>query len=156
MLIHEKLRPGAMYPQLTWFSANSYVEFLEAFRDGQTVDRNNLLCTADTPQTHFFKTAITSGHLRHEGSPIQGESLENIFLLPAGAKFLRDKQDETFCRMAADLAPKSIAEDDGELHPYVGAVVVKDGKILATGYRGETGEGRHAEYCALKNMLVNY
>jgi pyrimidine deaminase RibD-like protein len=50
------------------------------------------------------------------------------------------------------LARKSVAEDDGELHPYVGAVIVKDGKILTTGYRGETGEGRHAEFCALKKL----
>ena len=31
-------------------------------------------------------------------------------------------------------------------------MVVKDGEILATGYRGETGEGRHAEFCALKKI----
>ena len=29
---------------------------------------------------------------------------------------------------------------------------MKDGQILATGYRGETGEGRHAEFCALKKI----
>jgi pyrimidine deaminase RibD-like protein len=34
----------------------------------------------------------------------------------------------------------------------VGAVVVRDGTILSTGYRGETGEGRHAEYCALRKI----
>lgn len=54
--------------------------------------------------------------------------------------------------MAVKLARKSIAEKDGEPHPYVGAVVVKDGEVLATGYRGETGEGRHAEYCALRKI----
>jgi hypothetical protein len=32
---------------------------------------------------------------------------------------------------------------------------VKDGKVLATGYRGETGEGRHAEFCALKSINDN-
>ena len=51
-----------------------------------------------------------------------------------------------------ELAKKSIHENDGELHPYVGAVVVKDGKIISTGFRGETGEGRHAEFCALKKL----
>jgi len=50
------------------------------------------------------------------------------------------------------LAKKSIHENDGELHPYVGCVVVKDGKIISTGFRGETGEGRHAEFCALKKL----
>src|SRR5713101_5193158 len=33
-----------------------------------------------------------------------------------------------------------------------GAVVVRDGNVLATGYRGETGDGRHAEFCALKKI----
>jgi len=35
---------------------------------------------------------------------------------------------------------------------YVGVVIVKDGKILATGYRGESGSGDHGEYCALKKL----
>ena len=50
------------------------------------------------------------------------------------------------------MAKKSVAENDGELHPYVGAVIVKDGKVISTGYRGETGEGRHAEFCTLKKL----
>ena len=50
------------------------------------------------------------------------------------------------------MAKKSVAENDGELHPYVGAVIVKDGKVISTGYRGESGEGRHAEFCALKKL----
>ena len=54
--------------------------------------------------------------------------------------------------MAVELARKSLAENDGEPHPYVGAVVVKNGKVIATGYRGETGDGRHAEFCALKKI----
>jgi pyrimidine deaminase RibD-like protein len=61
-------------------------------------------------------------------------------------------EDWKFAQMAVEEARKSIAENDGEPHPYVGAVVVKDGKVLATGYRGETGEGRHAEFCALKKI----
>jgi pyrimidine deaminase RibD-like protein len=31
-------------------------------------------------------------------------------------------------------------------------VIVKDGKVISTGYRGESGEGRHAEFCALKKL----
>ena len=31
-------------------------------------------------------------------------------------------------------------------------VIVKDGKILATGHRGESGDGNHGEYCALKKL----
>ena len=57
-----------------------------------------------------------------------------------------------FCELAVAEARKSIAEDDGKPHPYVGVVIVKDGKILATGFRGESGKGDHGEYCALKKV----
>ena len=55
------------------------------------------------------------------------------------------------CEAAIAEAKKSVAEDD-RLHPHVGVVIVKDGKILATGYRGESGKGDHGEYCALKKL----
>src|SRR5205823_3686815 len=48
-------------------------------------------------------------------------------------------------------ARKSVAEDD-RLHPKVGVVIVKNGKIVVTGYRGESGTGDHGEYCALKKL----
>jgi pyrimidine deaminase RibD-like protein len=152
MLIHAKLPPGHLYPQITQFSTN-YVEFLAAFCGGQTID-NNLTATsiASTPQAQMLNIAITSGHLVKKGSPIQGEALLDIFLTEEGAEQILTPQDKQFCKMAVELARKSKAEDDGELHPCVGAVVVKDGQVIATGYRGETGEGRHAEYCALRKI----
>jgi pyrimidine deaminase RibD-like protein len=150
MLIHEKLQPGLIYPQLTKFPAN-YVDFLAAFRDGQTVDNNMYLTTANTPQTTLYKAALLSGYLRTEGNPIQGESLLDIFLTNTGAESILVPQDRPFCERAVELAKKSVAEDD-RLHPYVGVVIVKDGKILATGYRGESGNGDHGEYCALKKI----
>jgi pyrimidine deaminase RibD-like protein len=152
MLIHDKLPPGSMYPQVTQFSKN-YVEFLAAFRGGQTID-NNLTATviANTLQAYMLNIGITSGHLIKKGNPIQGESLVDIFLTDEGAEQILTPQDKQFCKMAVDLAQKSAAEDDGEPHPYVGAVVVKNGYVIATGYRGETGEGRHAEYCALRKI----
>jgi pyrimidine deaminase RibD-like protein len=151
LLIKTKLPPGHPYPQLTQFPGN-YLDFLAAFRGGQTVDRNNYLTTADTPQTHMYKTALTSGHLITQGNPIQGESLMDIFLTDEGADSIFRPQDRKFCEQAVELAKKSVHENDGELHPYVGAVVVKDGQIISTGFRGETGEGRHAEFCALKKL----
>jgi len=48
-------------------------------------------------------------------------------------------------------ARKSVAEDD-RLHPHVGVVIVRDGKVLSTGHRGETGDGDHGEYCAIKKF----
>jgi len=150
MLIHEKLRSRHLYPQITQFPAN-YADFLEVFRGGQTVDNNTLLTKADTVQTAMYKTALASGHLTIKGNPIQGEFLLDIFLTEEGTLHIVAVRDGTFCKRAVDLARKSVVEDD-RLHPYVGVVIVKDGKILATGYRGESGDGDHGEYCALKKL----
>ena len=150
MLIHEKLRPGQIYPQLTQCPAN-YADFLAAFRGGQTVDNNTHLTTSNAVQTHLYKAAIASGDLTTKGNPIQGEFLLDIFLTDAGAEHILVPQDRQFCEQAVELAKKSVTEDD-RLHPYVGVVIIKDGKILATGYRGESGDGDHGEYCALKKI----
>jgi pyrimidine deaminase RibD-like protein len=66
------------------------------------------------------------------------------------ASFLPSGGDEYFCRLAVDLARQSILEDDGK--PKVGAVVAKDGAVLATAYRGEV-LNNHAEYIALELKL---
>src|SRR5712692_6565125 len=54
-------------------------------------------------------------------------------------------------RLAITEAQKSISEDD-RVHPKVGAVVVKDNKILTTAHRGEI-RGDHAEFIALERKL---
>ena len=99
----------------------------------------------------MYKTALLSGHLRIEGNPIPGEYLLDIFLTDVGAESILVPRDRPFCERAVELAKMSVAEDD-RLHPYVGVVIVNDGKILATGYRGESGDGAHGEYCALKKI----
>jgi pyrimidine deaminase RibD-like protein len=60
-------------------------------------------------------------------------------------------QDDQFARMAIDEARKSAAEDE-RVHPMVGCVVVKEGKVLATAHRGEI-KGCHAEFIALEKKL---
>jgi pyrimidine deaminase RibD-like protein len=55
--------------------------------------------------------------------------------------------------MAIAEAKRSVAEDDRP-HPKVGAVVVKDGKVLAKAHRGENPKS-HAEYVALEEKLSN-
>jgi pyrimidine deaminase RibD-like protein len=60
--------------------------------------------------------------------------------------------DRQYMELAVEEAKKSRDEDGGP-HPRVGAVVVRDGKILATAYRGETGLGDHAEFGALEKKL---
>lgn len=60
--------------------------------------------------------------------------------------------DLEFMRMAIDVSRKCKGED-GRQHPKVGAVIVKDGQVLTTSYRGELGEGEHAEFTALEKKL---
>ncbi len=60
--------------------------------------------------------------------------------------------DYKFARLAIDEARKSVPENDGRPHPWVGAVVVKDGKVLGTAHRGEV-PGNHAEFVALERNL---
>jgi pyrimidine deaminase RibD-like protein len=152
MLIHQKLPAGHLYPQITQFPTD-YPDFLAAFRDGQTIDNNlDARTIMDTTQYMMFKTAIASGHIEKRGNPVQGESLLDIFLTEKGADVIREPQDKPYCKMAVELAKKSVGENDGKLHPHVGAVIVKAGRVISTGYRGETGEGRHAEFCALKKL----
>lgn len=152
MLIHQKL-PSGRYPQITDAPTN-YAEFLNFFRGGQTID-NNL--DEDTPisrtvQANMLKSAVESGHLtKIKNMAIPDESLLNISLTKSGQEFIQPAFDRKFCQAAIAEARKSVAEDD-RLHPKVGVVIVKDGKILATGYRGESGKGDHGEYGALKKL----
>jgi len=154
MLITTKRPQGSIYPQLTQAPIGNYPDFLNFFRGGHTIDDNlGSHATQNTKQHAMLNTAITSGHLtKSKNMAIPDEFLADIFLTDAGSELIQSDVDREFCEMAVAEAKKSVAEDDGEPHPYVGAVVVKDGKILATGYRCETGEGRHAEFCALKKI----
>lgn len=62
------------------------------------------------------------------------------------------KKDVEYMKLAIEIAAMSLAEDD-RTRPMVGAVLVQDGKILKTGYRGEKGLGNHAEYALLEKKL---
>lgn len=69
-----------------------------------------------------------------------------------------DNQDRKFMCLAIKEARKCKPEDD-RLHPKVGAVVVKDAELLASGYRGERikpnepKHGDHAEFTVLEKKL---
>ena len=62
-------------------------------------------------------------------------------------------QDRRFEEMALEEARKSKPEDD-RVHPKVGVVVVKDGRVLGAAYRGEM-TGNHAEFIALEKKLAD-
>lgn len=63
-------------------------------------------------------------------------------------------EDRKFARLAIEEARISVPEKDGRPHPLVGAVVVKNGQVLASAHRGET-KGNHAEYIALEKRLAD-
>jgi len=153
MLILKKLPQGSIYPQITQAPINNYADFLNFFRGGHTIDDNLGAHTiASTLQAAMLRIAIASGHLTKTRSmAIPYESLADISLTKSGSQLIQTTLDQTFCEMAIAEARKSVAEDD-RMHPYVGVVIVKDGKVLATGYRGESGDGDHGEYCALKKL----
>jgi pyrimidine deaminase RibD-like protein len=64
------------------------------------------------------------------------------------------EQDIEYMRLALTLSRESKAEEDGRIHPCVGAVIVtpKGNAIFSHGYRGQRVPGRHAEQEALLDL----
>lgn len=56
-------------------------------------------------------------------------------------------------RRAINLSRNCVSEK-GKASPAVGAVVARDGAIIAEAYRGEVDKGEHAEYTALERKLA--
>jgi len=54
-------------------------------------------------------------------------------------------------RQAVDLGKKSVAKGD-PTKPHVGAVVVRNGEVVGSGYRGMAGPGNHAEFGVLQGI----
>jgi pyrimidine deaminase RibD-like protein len=145
---------GNPYPQITQAPTTTYVDFLHFFRGGHTIDDNvDAPAIAGTLAASMLRSGVVSGHLtKSKNWAIPDETLANISLTKPGAQLIQTTLDQAFCELAVSEARKSVAEDDGRPHPYVGVVIVKDGKVLVTGYRGESGTGDHGEYCALRKL----
>jgi pyrimidine deaminase RibD-like protein len=89
--------------------------------------------------------------LQHESG--EGSSLGLAEKVPIASPPSGEMDDRKFSRLAIEEARKSVPEDD-RVHPKVGVVVVKDGRILATAHRGEFPQC-HAEYVALEKKLAD-
>ncbi len=55
-------------------------------------------------------------------------------------------------RMAIAEEKKSSSEKRSDPAPKVGAVLVKDGQLLGTAYRGQSGSGNHAEFGLIESL----
>jgi pyrimidine deaminase RibD-like protein len=71
----------------------------------------------------------------------------------AARDIISSDDDRRFAQLAIDEAVKSTPEDERP-HPKVGAVVVKNGEILAQAHRGEFPKS-HAEFIALEKKLAD-
>jgi len=61
--------------------------------------------------------------------------------------------ENIYIRRAIEEARRSRHEAGSRVNPWVGAVVVKEGRMLASAHRGEFNFGDHAEYTVLEKKL---
>jgi pyrimidine deaminase RibD-like protein len=62
------------------------------------------------------------------------------------------RTERELMQLAIELAAKCVSEEH-KVSPKVGAVVARDGVVLAAAYRGELKAGEHAEYTLLERKL---
>lgn len=63
------------------------------------------------------------------------------------------RNERELMQLAIELAAKCVSEEH-KVSPKVGAVVARDGVVLAAAYRGELKTGEHAEYTLLERKLL--
>jgi small GTP-binding protein len=113
-----------------------YVEFL--------VQKYNLVgfLEISSKSGYNIEIALTTllAHIFEDVVPIP-EEIENVLIKAI--------------ELAIEESRKCISEDD-RLQPKVGAVLIKNDKIIESAYRGELNPGEHAEYTLLKQKLKGF
>lgn len=66
---------------------------------------------------------------------------------------MTEEHDAKFMRQAIQEARRSRGEA-GRVHPFVGAVVVRDGDVIGSACRGDLDPRHHAEFCVLEEKLT--
>src|SRR5260221_36337 len=102
--------------------------------------------------TREWKNFFTVGTFNIKVMPPGRIRFEELAEKLEQSKPMPQPDDRQFARLAIDEARKSVPENDGKPHPWVGAVVVKDGKVLSSAHRGEV-PGNHAEFTALERNI---
>jgi len=71
---------------------------------------------------------------------------------PLTTKPITEMDHNEFMKNAIEVSKNSVPEDE-RVHPRVGAILVKDGKVVETAFRGEIAKGNHAEFVLLERKL---
>lgn len=120
--------------------------------DGHSIEAGTIYEIFECPNCR--KPTMGSGSW-HEAMIDEEEDWSPSFYVPdrgfARARQLASASEahQDFMRKAVAQARKCVSEV-GRVSPKVGAVIVRDGKLVASGYRGEIKPGQHAEYTVLE------
>ncbi len=117
-------------------------------------DSNRFQSQIDALSHYLDSQGYRRGSTWTRGEPRHGVHIDPLYgvAIQQGVRGSPTDADYEFARLAIEEARKSVPESDGRPHPKVGAVVVKDGKVLSAAHRGEV-PGNHAEFIALERNL---
>ncbi|NIO36391.1 hypothetical protein GTO27_01665 [Candidatus Bathyarchaeota archaeon] len=116
---------------------------------------------------HYFEDGTIECDIDSEGKrylrvrfrmPIATDDFWHPFAIRNGKIIVqamaKTETEISYLEKAIELARKCKGEDR-RIHPKVGVLIIKDGKIICEAFRNEFGYGEHAEYVALERKCFN-